>query len=648
MAVNGNWLELFFSGHRLAAEVSLFAHAFSNLDFVLEPELISIQRSYGFAIDQPAFADPSTPPSTPLYSLSLQYQQSAKQSADLRSLIKQQPFYPDPLILLGLAYLLPTAPSADQRHQTFQRLGRLLSLRFPHRPDLVLQLIAADAAFALLKSLPDHALPASSYYANTQCAIFHLQALWAKGRYQALHHTYIHYILSRRWFPHSDFLLRGYTIIARIERTDRLFRDIHQRNHHELQLTTISNMLFTALGLEQLDHSYISKLVADYHRLSDLPAIDSSSSPLPLQISEKPLIAIVSADLRLHPVGRFWLPIARELQHHFKLAHLAFNRLDDDLIRRELQSFSHSWHPLDANEDVGNLLAELQPQLLLDLGGHTADNRPAILNKRHAPVQATYLGFYGPSYGRQCDWWILDKAIAKRIKHSYPGSEQIWALPGPSLCFDPSAHGLPPLEQLRYSEPDHICLGSFNHTRKLTDSCIERFAAVLKDLDTATLLFRSHSFYDHAVRRWFLQRFLDAGVNPAQLQPIPYAVSGPESLLDYGRIHLHLDSYPVCGTTTTLDSMAMGIPVLTCPNHLYAGAISAALIEQAGFRDWICHNPSDLPSMSRDLAERYRSAASRRALAQQVRSSPVCDTQAMPKMFAAQLKEMLRAASLRG
>jgi predicted O-linked N-acetylglucosamine transferase (SPINDLY family) len=199
---------------------------------------------------------------------------------------------------------------------------------------------------------------------------------------------------------------------------------------------------------------------------------------------------------------------------------------------------------------------------------------------------------------------------------------------------------------LRYSEPDHPCLGSFNHTRKLTDSCIERFAAVLSSLDTATLLFRSHSFYDHAVRRWFLQRFIDAGVNPSQLQPIPYAVSGAESLLDYGRIHLHLDSYPVCGTTTTLDSIAMGIPVLTCPNHLYAGAISAALIEQAGFRDWICHDPVDLPAMAHDLFRRYRTAASRRALAAQVRSSPVCDTKAMPQMFASQLKEMLKVASL--
>ena len=65
---------------------------------------------------------------------------------------------------------------------------------------------------------------------------------------------------------------------------------------------------------------------------------------------------------------------------------------------------------------------------------------------------------------------------------------------------------------------------------------------------------------------------------------------------DYGRIHLHLDSYPVSGTTTTLDSLAMGIPVLTSPTRYYAGAISAAILEHAGLADHICSEPTELPS----------------------------------------------------
>ena len=113
-------------------------------------------------------------------------------------------------------------------------------------------------------------------------------------------------------------------------------------------------------------------------------------------------------------------------------------------------------------------------------------------------------------------------------------------------------------------------------------------------------------------------------------------------MADYGRIHLHLDSYPVSGTTTTLDSLAMGIPVLTCPTPYYAGAISAAILENACLADHICRDPAQLPAHARWLADKYRSSSARRELARQVRQSPICDADAMPRMFVEQLMSMLR------
>jgi predicted O-linked N-acetylglucosamine transferase (SPINDLY family) len=203
------------------------------------------------------------------------------------------------------------------------------------------------------------------------------------------------------------------------------------------------------------------------------------------------------------------------------------------------------------------------------------------------------------------------------------------------------------VEAIAYSEPDHPVIGSFNHTRKLTSVCIARFGQVLAAMPEAVLQFRSHSFYDPAVRRWFLQAFLDAGIAPHQLQPLPYAPSGKDALKDYGRIHLHLDSYPVSGTTTTLDALAMGIPVLTCPNHLYAGAITAAILENAGLGSMVCERSDELPQRARQLCAQYRTAKARRKLAKAVRRSAVCDVTATADVFAEQIGLMLKAASLK-
>ena len=213
----------------------------------------------------------------------------------------------------------------------------------------------------------------------------------------------------------------------------------------------------------------------------------------------------------------------------------------------------------------------------------------------------------------------------------------------PLLCT--VLHGLPSVESINYLEPNHLVFGSFNHTRKLTSSSLQRFGDILRENPDAVLQFRSHSFHDPAVRRRFLIRLQDMGIAAHQLQPLPYAPSPAAAMSDYGRIHLHFDTFPVSGTTTTLDSLAMGIPVLTSPTPYYAGTISASILEHAGLADHVCSDPASLPMHARWLAERYRSVASRTELARQVRQSPICDEQKMPRMFVEQLQQMLRQAS---
>ena len=491
--VDAIWTRLFFQGKRLEAEVALHGQRLSGERFCeadVLPGLQQLQRSWGRDLVQP---EVGLPP------LQAAYQEAGDNSAALQALMKREPGYPDPLLLWMLRVVFPASSSHTHRRQRLQRIGRLLLRQFPRRLDLLLALVMAESASDVLKSLPGQPMCASSYYANVQVALIQLQALWTKGLYEQLLSTYANYQLVQRWFPGSDYVMRCYTIIGVIDRVDALFREIYQRHTAEIQPVTLSNMLFTALGLEQVDQGYVRQLVQHWRRLTR-PAVLAAQR---LVVSERPTLVVVSADLRMHPVGRFWLPIAQSLRGQFRLVHVGFNPHDHDPVREQLQACSDGWHLLEstAEKDTETLLLNLQPDLLLDLGGHTADNRPGLLNQRFAPVQATYLGFYGPSYAEQCDWWILDQAIARRVRASYPGSEPIWELPGPSLCYDPSSHGLPDVDQIVYSEPDHPVIGSFNHTRKLTSSCIGRFGAVLSAMPEAVLQFRSHSFYDPAVRR---------------------------------------------------------------------------------------------------------------------------------------------------
>ncbi|WP_186498514.1 hypothetical protein [Synechococcus sp. A15-24] len=654
-----NWVTSFYKGDRLSSETQLQAAAYLNSELDISSELAVIRRSQG--------RDNSTSPlSSPHYasgSLTLVGSQSLYQQRGISKnsryeLVLQFPEIVDAILLYGLIDVLSYDTIWHDQKSSFYRLGELLDRQFNDRPDIVLQLVQNKNAFSILKTLPYQRIESSAYYRNTACSIYFLHSLWAKGCFELIVRNYASYAFNRRSFPKSDFMLRCFTNLGLDSRVSALFRDVYHRYHKELQLQSISNMLFVEHGMEKLDQHRISILVKDYHNLSRLEIADHADVDPPskiqnanrmISIHEKKTIAVVSADLRNHPVGRFWLPIVSALYRDYNIVYVALNSDPNvvDQTRSRLKSLSTQWCDLYSGENPLPVLRSLAPDVLIDLGGHTADNQPGLLNFRIAPLQITYLGFYGPSYGNECDWWVLDREIASRVGSSYHGAESIWALPCPSLCFDPDVHGVPSPDKIYYTNSSSPVFGSFNHTRKLTQQCLSRFHSVLGEFPDSKLLFRAHSFFDPQIRRWFLSKLVQSGVAPYKLLAIPYAPTPFEGYCDYGRIHVHFDTFPVCGTTTTLDSLAMGIPVLTSPNHLYAGAISSAIIEHAGFTEWIAEHPDELPQKASELFERYRTADSRRALANHIRSSSLCDTLNTPRIFSEQLIEMMKCSNLR-
>ena len=645
------WQISFYTGQRLVAEVQLLAAKFNGTISFDELAAGSCLLHQSFGVKPSEFS------SSPFQEFQARFTQS-QALADKRSQYLLASDCPDALLFWVLIHFLPSKQELGSafRNQVLQRLALLLMQRFPRRLDLPYQLLLIDPSGTLLKCAPRVLLGPGSWYSKSQTLLTQLQVAWVQGRYESM---WLGSLLSQvdgRYFPLSDHHIRGFSVIGEHEKCLALFQDLYNQSPSEFHLGSISNMLFIALGCEKLPGKFVEALVSHFDRLAtkdittSFLARPSLSDPVPttLEVNEKPLMVVASADLRNHPVGRFWLPIARQLRSQFRVIHVAGHPHDSDSVRTQLRDLSDEWWSLEPSEvsAVAGRIRSYSPSLLLDLGGHTADNHPALLSHRLASVQATYLGFYGPTYARCCDWWIVDRVLMNSLHNSYPGSEKQWALPGPSLCYLPSLHGLPPVDSIRYQDSKHLVFGSFNHTRKLTRCSLQRFGDVMRENSDAVLHFRSHSFHDPAVRRRFLIRLQDMGISPHQLQPLPFAPTAQAALADYGRIHLHFDTFPVSGTTTTLDSLAMGIPVLTCPTPYYAGTISSAILEHAGLTDHICLEPSNLPSHARWLARRYQSVESRKQLAQQVRQSPICDAHEMPAMFVDQLKLMIRNASI--
>ena len=203
-----NWCIDFFAGDCLKAELKSHTACYLSQSFdLLSSEQYQLSRAAGVKttnVIPDSIVDANNHDN--LHSLELAYQSAGTDKQKLLALIKQAPFYPDPLLLWALTALFPSVQKTAERRLLMQRVGTLLQQRFPQRIDLLYSLVAAENANDVLKSLPDNFMPATAFYSNTQPALIHLQSLWAKGRYNQLLLTYAHYQSTGRYFASSDFV----------------------------------------------------------------------------------------------------------------------------------------------------------------------------------------------------------------------------------------------------------------------------------------------------------------------------------------------------------------------------------------------------------------------------------------------------------
>ena len=268
---------------------------------------------------------------------------------------------PDALLFWALHRHLSALSDAEpaRRIRMLQKLTMLLYRQRPGRPDLPFQVVMREVTGSLLTSAPTEWLRPGQVYSRPESYLPQLQVTWVQGCYEAMWLACLRGQLDGRYFPLSDHHIRGLSVIGEGGAVFVVVSAAVQLNPAGFELGSVSNLLFLALGSEQLSQGFVSALVSHFQQLSaqafaslPLPAPLDASTSKPLKVQERPLLVVVSADLRQHPVGRFWLPIARQLRSKFRVISVAAHPRDQDSIRDELRQLSDEWWPLETDAVV--------------------------------------------------------------------------------------------------------------------------------------------------------------------------------------------------------------------------------------------------------------------------------------------------------
>ena len=381
----------------------------------------------------------------------------------------------------------------------------------------------------------------------------------------------------------------------------RLYRELAAESGEQGKFASSSAM--SSLYSDQLT----AQEVADLHRQLFAPlgqgARSRESFVRPPLTGRRIKLGMVSADFHhQHPVNIFMQPVLRELDRQRFEVFLYFTGVSyDDQTRLAQQRIEHWVEATTLNDtQLAKRIDADGIDLLLDLAGHTGQQRMSLFGKRAAPVQATYLGYPGSTGVPHMDWMLGDEVVTPEGRDGLC-SERIARLPGTVFCFAPEVdYPCPVFSDEAAKRP--LTFASFNNVPKLTPRTLALWAQILKAVPCSRLLLKAPSFSDGGAVRLFGERLQQLGVDLARVE-----FRGPTGLTDmmaeYADVDIALDPVPYNGGTTTLQALWMGVPVVTQAGQNFVSRMGASFMAAAGLPEWVAQDDEGYVRVAVQMAQ---------------------------------------------
>lgn len=345
-----------------------------------------------------------------------------------------------------------------------------------------------------------------------------------------------------------------------------------------------------------------------------------------LQPNHRLRIGYVSADFCRHAVACFIRPV---LAHHDNAHHAIFCYATgrEDAVTPTLRATVEQWRQLShcSDDQLAQTIAADDLDILVELSGYTDGHRLGVMAQRLAPIQVTYLGYPNTTGLPAIDYRLTDAIADPPGEADALHTETLVRLPNTFLCYSPPCT-LPPADTTPYLRNGHITFGSFNNFAKLSDNAIALWAGALTAVPTAKMLLKTHGLQDPGLRALVLDRFQHAGIAPDRIIIMPPQDNHDEHFRSYGEMDIALDAFPYHGTTTTLDALWMGVPVITLAGDRHAARVSASILHNVGLDDLVADSPEAFARIAHTLANTPdRLQALRQQLRHTLIASPLMD-----------------------
>jgi predicted O-linked N-acetylglucosamine transferase (SPINDLY family) len=417
--------------------------------------------------------------------------------------------------------------------------------------------------------------------------------------------------------------------VSVFERHESLLQSLFAEEDKSLDLTTVirlfSSTYFLPYFRDDLKKNRgLQNQVAEICQLNIQSYSGDRYSPYPPRKEQqqktlnRPLkIGYVSHCLKRHSVGWIarWLFKYHDRDRFQTYAYLINAKQRQDPLQEWYVSQVHKAYKfgLEAAE-IADQIYQDEIDILVDLDSITLDVISEITSLKPAPIQVTWLG-WDASGIPAIDYFIVDPyVLPETAQPEY--SETLWRLPKTYLAVDGFEIGVPTLRRDRLNIPqDAIIYFSSQMGFKRHPDTIRLQMQIIKQVPNSYFLIKG-SAEQNSIKKFFLQIAESEGVSSDRLRFLPDVAFEEIHRANLGIADIVLDTYPYNGATTTLETLWMGIPLVTKVGEQFASRNSYTMMMNVGVTEGIAWTDEEYvnwgvrlgkdPALRQKVAEKLR------------------------------------------
>ncbi|KAL8254656.1 hypothetical protein R6Q59_032877 [Mikania micrantha] len=249
---------------------------------------------------------------------------------------------------------------------------------------------------------------------------------------------------------------------------------------------------------------------------------------------------------------------------------------------------------------VASMVREDKVDILVELTGHTANNKLGMMACRPAPLQVTWIGYPNTTGLPTIDYRITD-ALADPPDTKQKHVEDLVRLPECFLCYTPSPEAGPASPAPALSN-GFVTFGSFNNLAKITPKVLQVWAKILCAVPNSRLIVKCKPFCCDSVRQKFLSTLEQLGLESLRVDLVPLILLNHDHMQAYSLMDISLDTFPYAGTTTTCESLYMGVPCVTMGGSVHAHNVGVSLLNAVGLGHLVAKTEDEYIRLAIQLA----------------------------------------------